>query len=162
MIAIVQRVSSASVEVSAEKYRAEIGAGLLILLGIERGDGEAEAAWSAKKCADLRIFMDGEQKMNRAVKDVGGAALVVSQFTLLGDVRKGNRPSFIQAALPEAAKPLYEYFCERLEREHGVPVKRGLFQALMRVTSVNEGPVTLVVERKAGSAGEKPEGSLTS
>lgn len=148
MIAVVQRVSSASVEVLTQSYRAEIGPGLVILLGVEQGDTEAASAWLAKKCADLRIFMDREEKMNLSVKDVGGAALVVSQFTLLGDARKGNRPSFIQAAPPEVAKPLYEQFCEALEKDHAVPVRRGIFQARMRVTIVNEGPVTLIVERR--------------
>ncbi|MCZ7648574.1 MAG: D-aminoacyl-tRNA deacylase [Planctomycetota bacterium] len=150
MIAVVQRAARASVTVAAESYRAEIGPGLVILLGVEAGDGEAEIAWGAAKCANLRIFKDDEEKMNRSVKDLRGEALVVSQFTLAGDCRKGNRPSFIKAAPPELAKPLYERFCELLEKEHGVPVKRGIFQAMMQVELVNDGPVTLLVQKRAG------------
>lgn len=152
MKAVVQRVSSASVTVAAENYRAEIGPGLMILLGVEQGDTEAEMAWAAKKCAGLRIFKDDEEKMNRSVKDIGGEALVVSQFTLAGDCRKGNRPSFITAAAPDVAKPLYERFCELLEKENGMPVKRGIFQAMMAVELVNDGPVTILLERKPGEA----------
>ncbi len=150
MRAVVQRVTRAAVTVAAENYRAEIGAGLMILLGVEAGDTEAEIAWGAQKCAQLRIFRDAEEKMNRSVQDIGGAALVVSQFTLAGDCRKGNRPSFIQAAPPDIAKPLYERFCELLQNEHRVPVQRGIFQAMMEVELVNDGPVTLILEKRKG------------
>ena len=147
MKVVLQRVTSASVTVIAEDYRAKIGPGLVILLGMEQGDTETEVAWGAKKCASLRIFNDDSGKMNLSVKDIGGSALVVSQFTLAADCRKGNRPSFIRAAHPEIAEPLYEKFCELLERENGVPVKRGIFQASMTVELANEGPVTIILER---------------
>lgn len=148
MLAVLQRVSSASVTVAAEDYRREISAGLMILLGVEKGDTEAEADWLAEKCAGLRIFKDAEEKMNRSVKDVNGAALVVSQFTLAGDCRKGRRPGFDRAAPPDLAKPLYDRFCETLEKQHGVPVQRGIFQAYMQVALTNDGPVTFIVERR--------------
>lgn len=155
MIAVVQRVSSAGVDVPAENHSAEIGPGIVILLGIEQGDGEADVAWAAKKCAQLRVFQDDEGKMNLSVKDVGGEALVISQFTLAGDCRKGNRPSFVHAAPPDVAEPLYEKFCELMDWEHRVPVKKGVFQAKMTVRIVNEGPVTLVVERNRGGVGDQ-------
>ena len=157
MIAVLQRVSSASVAVAAEGYHAEIGLGLVILLGVEKGDTEAELAWGAEKSANLRIFADAEEKMNLSVKDVGGAALVVSQFTLAGDTSKGRRPGFHLAAPPEDAKRFYERFCELLEKQHGVPVKTGIFQAVMKVTIVNEGPVTFIVQRKTGVPAESVE-----
>ncbi|MCW8130991.1 MAG: D-tyrosyl-tRNA(Tyr) deacylase [Planctomycetota bacterium] len=153
MIAVLQRVSSASVDVEAEGYRAETGRGLMILIGVEKGDGEAEAAWTAEKAANLRIFEDEAGKMNLSVKDIGGAALVVSQFTLAGDTSRGRRPGFEKAAPPDLAKPLYEKFCALLEQQ-GVPVKTGIFQAMMRVTIVNEGPVTFILERRANGNGE--------
>jgi D-tyrosyl-tRNA(Tyr) deacylase len=148
MRVLIQRVSSASVTVAAENYRREIGTGLVILLGVEKGDTEAEADWLAEKCAGLRIFRDAEEKMNLSIKDVNGAALAVSQFTLAGDCRKGRRPGFDRAAPPDLAKPLYERFCETLEKQHGVPVQRGLFQAYMQVALVNDGPVTFMIERR--------------
>lgn len=151
MIAVLQRVSSASVDVEAEGYRAEVGRGLMILIGIEKGDGEAEVAWGAEKTANLRIFEDAAGKMNLSVKDIQGAALVVSQFTLAGDTSRGRRPGFEKAAPPELAKPLYEKFCALLEKEHCIPVKTGIFQAMMRVTIVNEGPVTFILERRKNS-----------
>jgi len=147
MRALLQRVSSASVTVEAEDYRREIGAGLVILLGIEKGDSEAEATWLVEKCAGLRIFRDTEDKMNLSIKDVNGSALVVSQFTLAGDCRKGRRPGFDRAAPPDLAKPLYEHFCDLLQKEHGIPVERGIFQAYMQVALVNDGPVTFLIER---------------
>lgn len=153
MIAVLQRVASASVEVPAEGRRGQIGRGLLILLGVEKGDGEAEAAWMAGKCAALRIFPDARQKMNLSVREAGGAALVVSQFTLAGDCRKGRRPGFDRAAPPDVAQPLYERFCELLEKAHAVPVQRGVFQAHMLVSLVNDGPVTFVLQRCAGEQG---------
>lgn len=126
----------------------EIGEGLLILLGVRRGDGDGEVRWLAGKCAELRIFPDGEQLMNRSLLDSGGAALVVSQFTLYGDTRRGRRPSFVNAAPPEVAEPLYERFCEAL-RGLGVPVATGRFAADMDVELVNRGPVTILLETPA-------------
>lgn len=159
MIAVLQRVSSAAVDVEAAGYRAEIGRGLMILLGVEKGDTAAEAEWAAEKAANLRIFEDDAEKMNLSVLDIKGAALVVSQFTLAGDTSRGRRPGFDKAAPPGIAKPLYEKFCLALEQKHGVPVKAGIFQAMMRVTIVNEGPVTFIIERRPqGAAAIKPTG----
>ncbi len=123
----------------------EIGAGLLVLLGVAQGDTEREAAWVADKIANLRIFEDDGGKMNLSVQEIGGGVLVVSQFTLLADCRKGRRPSFIGAAPPEEADRLYRMVAERL-REAGLPVETGLFQARMQVSLVNDGPVTIVLE----------------
>jgi D-tyrosyl-tRNA(Tyr) deacylase len=143
---VLQRVKSASVAVEGERI-SEIGPGLLLLVGVARGDGEAEAGWLAEKVTGLRIFNDEDGKMNLSVKDVGGEILAVSQFTLLADTRKGKRPSFIKAALPEEAEPLFDHFCGRL-REAGVgTVKTGSFGAMMDVALVNDGPVTIVLER---------------
>lgn len=144
MLAVVQRVSRASVTVEG-KVTGAIGIGLLILLGVARGDEDADAAWLAAKCASLRIFPDDEGKMNRSVDEVGGAVLVVSQFTLLGDCEKGRRPSFIQAAPPDEANRLYGRFVEEV-RALGLPVETGVFQAHMDVALVNDGPVTLLVD----------------
>lgn len=144
MRAVVQRVSSASVTVDG-RVAGAIEAGVLVLLGVGQGDGESECAWLANKIASLRIFGDGDGRMNRSLLDEGHAALVVSQFTLYGDVRKGRRPSFVHAAPPELAEPLYERFCERLAAA-GVPVERGVFQAMMDVALVNDGPVTLIID----------------
>jgi D-tyrosyl-tRNA(Tyr) deacylase len=141
MRAIVQRVSEAAVRVNGQVAGA-IGRGLLVLLGIAPTDGEAEAAFLARKIAGLRIFEDEAGKMNLSLGDVQGAVLAVSQFTLYGDLRKGRRPSFTDAAPPEQAEPLYERFCSLLAKE-GVPVARGVFQAHMAVALVNDGPVTL-------------------
>ncbi|CAM3189438.1 D-aminoacyl-tRNA deacylase [Rhodothermus bifroesti] len=153
MVALVQRVAEASVEVNGQITGA-IGRGLLILLGVHRDDTEAEADWLARKCAHLRIFPDEEGKMNRSLKDVGGQALVVSQFTLYGDVSRGHRPSFTESAAPEKAECLYQYFVQRLAQELGQTVPTGVFGAMMRVHLVNDGPVTLWVERKAISCHE--------
>jgi D-tyrosyl-tRNA(Tyr) deacylase len=147
MIALVQRVSEASVAVDGQVV-GTIGRGLLVLLGIHQTDSEAEAVWLARKCAALRIFPDEEGRMNRSVLDIGGEALVVSQFTLYGDARKGNRPSFVESAPPEVAEPLYEAFMDALERETGTRPERGIFGAMMDVHLVNQGPVTLIVERR--------------
>lgn len=141
MRAVVQRVQEASVTVDGQVV-SQIAQGLLILLGVTHDDGPAEAAYLARKIAGLRVFEDGEGKLNRDLQAVGGAALVVSQFTLYGDVRKGRRPSFIAAARPEAAVQLYTAFCDSLA-EAGIPVKRGVFQAHMAVALINDGPVTL-------------------
>lgn len=124
-----------------------IGRGLLVLLGIESSDGEHDADYLAAKTASLRIFSDENHKMNLSVQDVSGAVLVVSQFTLYGDCRKGNRPSYDRAARPEHALPLYEHFVSAL-RNKGVPVATGVFQASMKVTLVNDGPVTILCESK--------------
>ena len=144
MLAVVQRVSRASVGVGG-RIAAEIGVGLLVLIGVRQGDGDADADWLAAKIASLRIFPDGEGKMNRGLEEVGGAMLVVSQFTLLGDCVKGRRPSFTHAAPPEEANRLYERFCSAV-REQGVRVETGVFRAMMEVELVNDGPVTLLVD----------------
>jgi D-tyrosyl-tRNA(Tyr) deacylase len=125
-----------------------IGRGLLLLVGLTHADGEAELAWMADKVLGLRIFADADDRMNLGVAEAGGAVLAVSQFTLYGDARKGKRPSFIDAARPEAAEPLYERFVALL-RAGGVPVETGEFGAMMEVELVNDGPVTLWLEREA-------------
>lgn len=144
MRAVVQRVSRAKVTVGGV-VSGEIGAGLMILLGVGREDTAEVAAALAEKTANLRIFEDENEKMNRSLLDVKGSALVVSQFTLYGDARGGRRPSFISAAPPELAKALYEEFCEAL-RKLGVNVGTGIFQAMMSVELVNEGPVTILLD----------------
>jgi len=143
---VLQRVKSASVTVEGELV-SEIGGGLLLLVGVAQGDGESEAAWLAGKVARLRVFGDEEGKMNLSVGDTGGEVLAVSQFTLLADTRKGNRPSFIRAALPEQAEPLFDYFREKLREEGVASVKTGRFGAMMDVALVNDGPVTILLER---------------
>jgi D-tyrosyl-tRNA(Tyr) deacylase len=146
MKAVVQRVSKASVTVEDEVVGA-IDRGVMILLGVTHGDGEDQARWLANKIAGLRIYEDAENKMNLGLFDVGGEALVVSQFTLYGDCRKGRRPSFTHAARPEVAEPLCERFIELL-REAGVgKVESGVFGAHMMVEICNDGPVTLILER---------------
>jgi D-tyrosyl-tRNA(Tyr) deacylase len=142
---VLQRVSRARVTVDG-RVTGEIGAGLLLLVGFRDGDGEEALTWMAEKVVGLRIFADGEGKMNRSVEEAGGAVLIVSQFTLYGDARKGRRPSFIEAARPETAIPLYERFVE-LVRATGRPVATGEFGAMMDVELVNDGPVTLILER---------------
>lgn len=144
MRAVLQRVSSAAVVVEGQTV-GEIGPGLLVLLGVEGGDGEADAVSLADKTAQLRIFEDSGGKMNLSVADVRGGLLVVSQFTLLADCRQGRRPSFTGAAPPEEANRLYERFIARL-REQGLPVATGIFQASMEVRLVNQGPVTILLD----------------
>lgn len=144
MRAVIQRVSRAKVTVEG-RVSGEIGAGLMILLGVGREDTPATAEALAEKSANLRIFEDENQKMNRSLLDVKGAALVVSQFTLYGDARGGRRPSFIAAAPPEQANALYESFCQAL-RALGVAVATGIFQTMMSVELVNEGPVTILLD----------------
>jgi D-aminoacyl-tRNA deacylase len=144
MRAVCQRVSEARVKVDQEVV-GEIGAGLVVLLGVERGDAHAEAERLAGKVARLRIFEGDSGHFDRSLLDVRGAALVVSQFTLLADTRKGNRPSFTSAAPPEEANPLYELFCKTLTAG-GTPVARGVFGARMAVELVNDGPVTIVLD----------------
>jgi D-aminoacyl-tRNA deacylase len=144
MRAVLQRVSRARVSVEG-KVTGEIGAGLMILLGVGKEDTSAVASSLAEKTANLRIFEDDHQKMNLSLLDVKGAALVVSQFTLYGDARGQRRPSFISSAAPELAKRLYDEYCEALRRL-GVTVATGIFQAMMSVELVNEGPVTILLD----------------
>lgn len=145
MRVVVQRVSRAAVRIDGE-VSGEIGTGLLVLAGFGPGDGEEELGWMAEKLAGLRVFPDEDGRMDRGLDEVGGSLLVVSQFTLYGDVSRGRRPSFVDAADPEAAERLYDRFLERC-RDTGVPVESGAFGAMMEVELVNDGPVTLVVER---------------
>lgn len=144
MRSVCQRVGEARVRIGGE-VAAEIGPGLCILLGVAAGDGEPEAVRLAGKIARLRVFPDEEGRFDRSVLDAGGSALVVSQFTLIADTAKGNRPSFAGAAPPDRAEPLYERFCEEL-RALGVPVAQGVFGARMDVELVNDGPVTIVLD----------------
>jgi len=146
MRAVVQRVTACEVRVSDQTV-GQIGPGLLVLLGISLSDEEEHADYLADKIAHLRIFEDDAGKMNRSLVDTGGEMLVVSQFTLLGDCRKGRRPSFVEAAPPEKAERLYDYFVDRV-RLNGISVATGQFQAMMAVSLVNDGPVTLIVESK--------------
>jgi D-tyrosyl-tRNA(Tyr) deacylase len=140
---VVTRVADASVRIEGEVV-AEIGRGLLVLLGVADGDGDSDAETLARKVADLRIFPDEHRPLNRSVLDVDGAVLAVSQFTLLADTRKGRRPSFVKAARPEVAEPLCHAFVEAL-RARGLPVQTGRFGATMQVASVNDGPVTVLL-----------------
>lgn len=144
MRAVVQRVSRARVMVNGQAV-GEIGAGLLVLLGVGHNDTEKDAEYLAEKVAGLRIFEDAEGKMNRAVGEVGGAVLAVSQFTLYGDVRRGRRPSFDAAARPEQARTLYTFFVEKI-RASGLRCETGQFQEMMQVELVNEGPVTILLD----------------
>ena len=146
MRAVVQRVKRASVSVDGEVI-SSIGGGLLVLLGVAKEDAEADADLLADKVANLRVFRDDEGKMNRSVKDAGGEVLAVSQFTLMGDARKGRRPSFIDACEPERANTLYRHFCTKV-REQGLPCGAGKFQAMMDVELVNDGPVTILLDSK--------------
>jgi D-tyrosyl-tRNA(Tyr) deacylase len=145
MRVVLQRVSRAEVRVG-DRVTGRIGRGFLLLVGFTGGDSEAQAEWMADKIAGLRLFGDADDKMNLALADVGGALLVVSQFTLYGDASKGRRPSFIDAARPEIAIPLYERFIALL-RARGIAVETGEFGAMMNVELVNDGPVTLILER---------------
>lgn len=145
MRTVVQRVSQASVSVDG-KIVGKIGRGVVVLVGVTHGDGHEQADWLAEKIAGLRIFEDAEGKMNLGLTDVGGAALVVSQFTLYADARKGRRPGFTDAAPPEVAEPLVNYFAQAL-RARGVPVETGVFGAHMLVEIHNDGPVTILLER---------------
>jgi len=146
MRSVVQRVARAAVRVDRQVV-GEVGHGLLVLLGVADGDSEDDARWMADKLAQLRIFEDEGGKMNRSVQDVGGGVLLVSQFTLLSDTRKGNRPSFVGAAPPDAANALYESVAALL-RARGLPVAQGVFRAHMEVESVNDGPVTLLLDSR--------------
>jgi len=146
MKAVIQRVSSASVEV-AGKLKGEIGAGFLVLAGFEVGDTEENLRWVARKIVQLRVFNDENGTMNRSLLDIDGEVLLISQFTLLANVRKGTRPSFNRAAPPEIARPLYEKMIRIFESELGKPVPTGEFGAKMKIDLVNEGPVTLLIEK---------------
>jgi len=147
MKAVIQRVSKASVSIGGE-VRSEIGKGVLILLGIEEADTDQDIEWLAGKITRLRIFNDGEGVMNLSVKDTGGDAIVVSQFTLHASTKKGNRPSYIKAARPETAIPLYEKFVKQLEILLEKAVGTGEFGAMMEVALVNDGPVTIIIDTK--------------
>ena len=151
MIALVQRVLEASVVVDGQTAGA-VGNGLLVLLGVHRTDTPAEAEWLARKTAALRVFPDEAGRMNRSLLDTGGGVLVVSQFTLYGDVQKGTRPSYVAAAPPDVAEPLYQRYVHALEQHLGRPVPTGIFGAMMEVRLVNDGPVTLWIERRAKEA----------
>ena len=145
MKAVIQRVASASVTVEGEIV-GKIEKGLLVLLGISPADGHADIQWLSKKIANLRIFNDDNQVMNHSVKDVEGEILVVSQFTLMANTKKGNRPSYVNAAVPEIAIPLYEAFCQSLEHELDKKVEKGIFGANMQVALLNDGPVTITID----------------
>ncbi len=144
---VVQRVSRASVTIEG-KINGEIGMGLLVLLGIEEADNQTDADWLAAKLVNLRIFDDENGVMNRSVFDINGEILVVSQFTLHASTRKGNRPSYIKAARPEQAIPLYTYFCQTLESISGKTIQTGIFGADMQVSLLNDGPVTIIIDSK--------------
>ena len=144
---VIQRVSEASVTLDGKLHSA-IGMGLFILVGVEHGDTEDEAAWLASKAAGLRIFDDENGVMNRSVVDAGGEILAVSQFTLTASTRKGNRPSYIRAAGHELAVPMYQRFCTLLEQTSGIPVRQGVFGADMKCALVNDGPVTIIIDSR--------------
>lgn len=151
MKVVVQRSKQAKVTVEGQ-VTGQIESGLVVLVGITHDDKQEDALFLAEKVANLRIFEDDEGKMNRSLLDVGGSLLSVSQFTLYGDCRKGRRPSFIEAARPEHAEPLYEFFNDAL-RQMGVHVQTGVFGAMMEVSLVNDGPVTLIIESQKNNQG---------
>lgn len=142
---VIQRVKNAKVEVN-KKIVGEISKGFLVFIGITHKDTEKEADYLAKKLCNLRVFADENDKMNLSLKDVNGELLLVSQFTLYGDCTQGNRPSFIEAARPEIAEPLYEYFCKKC-LEYEINVQKGIFGADMKISLLNDGPVTILIER---------------
>ncbi|HFA48583.1 MAG TPA: D-tyrosyl-tRNA(Tyr) deacylase [Bacteroidetes bacterium] len=147
MRTVIQRVSEASVTIGGE-IKSKIGLGLLILLGIENEDGQEDIDWLCKKISQLRIFSDSADKMNLSVQDVGGEMIVVSQFTLHASCKKGNRPSYLKAAKPDIAVPLYEKFVATLRQVSGLPVGTGEFGADMKVRLLNDGPVTIIMDTK--------------
>lgn len=144
---VIQRVTSASVSIDGEIV-GKIAGGLMVLVGVREGDTEADMKWLAQKTVNMRIFDDENGVMNRSVTDIGGDLLVVSQFTLMASWKKGNRPSYIGAARHEIAIPLYEYFCTKLGEATGKPVKTGVFGADMKVSLINDGPVTIIMDTK--------------
>ena len=148
MRCVVQKVTRASVTVAGELV-GEIGQGYMVLVGAEEGDAEADVNYCADKIVGLRVFEDADDKLNLSVKDVGGSVLLVSQFTLLGDARKGRRPSFIRAARPEQAEPLFEKLVQRVS-DAGIPVATGRFRTHMEVSLVNDGPTTILLDSKKG------------
>lgn len=148
MRAVIQRVVEASVEIDGVEI-SRIDTGLLVLLGVEEIDDTTDVEWLSAKVAKMRIFSDPEGKMNLSVTEAGGDVLVVSQFTLHASTKKGNRPSFVRAAAPAHSEPLYEQFCAAMERETGKPVGRGVFGGDMKVSLVNDGPVTIVIDSRA-------------
>ncbi len=149
MRALVQRVSSGAVNIPKKSYKKEIGKGMVILLGVSEDDNVAEVNYVAEKCCNLRIFNDSNEKMNLSVKDIGGDVLIISQFTLYGDTKKGNRPSYNKAAKPLKARDLYNIFIKRIKNNLGEDkVKEGIFAAEMEVKIINDGPVTILVESK--------------
>lgn len=147
MLAVIQRVSEASVSIN-QKIKSSIDQGLLVLLGIADNDSEEDIDWLSKKIINLRIFSDEEGKMNLSLKEIGGDLLLISQFTLHASTKKGNRPSFINAARPEVAIPLYETFITATEKEIGKSIGTGEFGADMKVSLVNDGPVTIIIDSK--------------
>ncbi len=154
MIAVVQRVVEAAVTVESHGYKAGIGRGLCVLLAVEKTDGEGDADWMARKLARLRVFPDRKHGMGRSVQDVGGEVLLVSQFTLVADCRKGNRPGFDTAASPERGRVLIDRVAHQLRTEHDLTVACGVFGAMMQVHIMNDGPVTLIVRRGPDSPGK--------
>ena len=148
MRTVIQRVTEASVAVPAEDYVSSIGQGLLVLAAFIDEDTDEDLSWTARKIAAMRIFDDADSVMNLSVKDVDGDILAVSQFTLYASTVKGNRPSYIKAAKPDVAVPLYEKFIAMLEQELGKPIGRGIFGADMKVSLLNDGPVTIIVDSK--------------
>ncbi len=154
MRALIQRVKKCQVHIDGKLFSG-IGQGMLILLGVKKGDSEEDAHYLADRCAALRIFEDQQEKMNLSVKDIGGSAMVVSQFTLYADTRRGNRPGFTDAAPPEIAEGLYEKFVQRLRGSLGESkVSSGVFRAMMDVELVNYGPVTVMIESKSDTSGQ--------
>lgn len=148
MRAVIQRVSQASVTIEGNKV-AEIASGLVVLLGVKDSDTSQDIQWLSNKLTNLRIFNDADGVMNTSLKDSNGSAIVVSQFTLYAQTKKGNRPSYIKAAKPEIAKPLYEQFVRQFENDLGQPVQTGEFGADMKVALLNDGPVTIIIDSKA-------------
>ena len=148
MRTVIQRVTDASVSVPAEGYETSVGGGLLVLAAFVEDDGPKDLEWMSGKIAALRIFDDENGVMNLSVKDVGGEVMVVSQFTLYASTARGNRPSYIKAARPDVAVPLYEDFCSLLSGKLGKPVARGIFGADMKVSLLNDGPVTIIIDSK--------------
>ena len=147
MRAVIQRVKEASVKVDGN-ITGQIGKGLLVLVGIEDADTEEDIEWLTKKIAGCRIFNDENGVMNRSVMEIGGGLLAVSQFTLMASTKKGNRPSYIRASKGPVAEPMYEKFCQTLEKESGIKVEKGIFGADMKVSLLNDGPVTIIMDTK--------------